>query len=284
MSEPRNQPDIWTNAAARTYLIFGLVAAFALGLSLMQYADEPWTLVPTCIAVAGLLLRWLSAPVFLLLSVALSMLVTQRQFAVESTPVNDALLAGSVVAVILAHFRLYSITTAIFPHDTRRTLDPARPRRASPPVWVEILMVLTVVPYIVYMIRRPRPAKSTPLKQEFRASPMSLDEWPRAVGVVAVCAAVGIALWTATDWIRPPLLTIREQWRLGLMVWFMLVPVFLVVVVIGYRHASRRSLAEARLILADELWRETRGDQRQVVRWINRARLKQQNQRLEKLP
>ena len=33
------------------------------------------------------------------------------------------------------------------------------------------------------------------------------------------------SLWAATAWIPPPLLTIREQWQVGLMVWFALVPV-----------------------------------------------------------
>jgi hypothetical protein len=279
----KQRADMWTDPAARIYLAFGLVAAFILGLSLMQYAEGIWAVVPTLIAIAGLMFRWLSAPVFVLLGVALALLVTQPRFAVEPAPLNDALLAASVVAVMLAHFRLYSIANAILPHDPRRLLDPAKPRRQGPPVWVEILMVLTIVPYIVHLIRRRQPTRYQLAPTEKRASPVAVDEWPRAVGVVAIAATTSVAIWTATALMPPPELTIPEQWRLGLMVWFTLVPVFLVTVVVSYRHARRRSPTEARLILVDELWRETRGEQRRTVRWINWARLKQQYQSREKL-
>ena len=277
MNDAAKQPaDVWADLAARTYLTFGLIAAFALGLSLMQYADGVWAVAPTLIAIAGLMFRWLSAPVFVLLGVALALLVTQPRFAAEPTPLNDLLLAGSVIAVMLAHFRLYSITTAIFPHDPRRTLNPSRLRRPSPPIWIEMLMVLTIVPYVVHIIRRRQPARYQPALIEKRKTTLAVDEWPRAVGVIAFAATASVALWAATANIPPPLMTIPEQWRLGLMVWFALVPVFLVAAIVGYRHARRRSPSEARLILADELWRETRGEQRRIARWINWARLKRQ--------
>lgn len=281
---PNRRFDVWADAAARTYMTLGLVAALALGLALMQHAEGIWAVIPTLVAITGLMFRWLSAPVFMLLGVALSLLVTQQRFHMMTSPMNDVLLAGCVVAVILAHFRLYSITTSILPHDPRRTLDPARPRHRGPAAWVEILMVLTIVPYIVYLIRRKRPSRETLMKPERRDCALAIDEWPSAVGIAAVCAVASVVLWAVTERIRPPQRTVQEQWRLGVMIWLTLVPVFIVAAVVGYRHARRRSPTEARLFLADELWRETRGDQRRIVRWINRARLKQDNQRLEKLP
>ncbi len=281
---PNRRFDVWADPAARTYLTLGLVAALALGLALMQHAEGIWAVVPTLVAITGLMFRWLSAPVFMLLGVALSLLVTQQQFHMMTSPINDVLLAGCVVAVILAHFRLYSITSSILPHDPRRTLDPSRPRHRGPPVWIEILMVLTIVPYIVYLIRRKRPSQETLMKPERRDCVLAIDEWPAAVGSVAICAVASVVLWAVSERIPPPRMTVPEQWRLGLMIWFALMPVFIVAAFVGYRHARRRSPTEARLLLTDELWSETRGDQRRIVRWINRARLKQDNQRLEKLP
>lgn len=275
--------DVWGDTAARTYMVLGVAAALALGLALMQHSEGIWPAVPTLIAIAGLMFHWLSAPVFMLLSVAMALLVNQPQTTSYTPPMNDVLLAGSVVAVMLAHFRLYSITSAILPHDPRRTLDPSRQRRRGPAMWLEILMVLTMVPYIIYMMRRKRPRAKNVLPPVRRDGVPLVDEWPRAVGQAVVCGVVAIALWELTSRIPPPMLTIREQWRLGLMIWFVLTPVLLVSAVTWYRQSNRWSPAEARLVLNDELWRETRGEQRRIVRWISRARLNQNN-RTEKLP
>jgi hypothetical protein len=275
--------DPWSDPAARVYLIFGLVAAVALGLALMQYSDEIWTVAPTLIAVAGLLFRWLSAPVFVVLGVAMTLLVSQRHFAVEHLPLSDGLLAGSVVAVMLAHFRLLSITTTMFPHDPRRTLSAKRQPRPARSWFRDMLMVVTVVPYIVHVLRKKNRSLTGVAKPERRKGSLAKDEWARAVGVVIGCSAVGVLLWAATDWIPPPLLTIREQWRLGLAAWFTLLPILVVAVVIGYYTARRRTFIEARMILTDELWRETRGDQRRMARWINRARLRHDHRRTEGL-
>lgn len=273
--------DTWNDPDARVYLTFGIIAAFAMCLALMQYSDDVWIVAPTLVTIAGLLLRWISAPVFMLLAVALNLLATPQRFIVQSA-VNDGLLAGSVVAAMLAHFRLYSITNAIFPQDFRRTLGPRRQSPPSSPTLREFLMAILIVPYLFQLLRRRDSEVITP--SERRRSPLTKDEWPRAVAVIALSAGAAIGFWTIAKSLPVPLLTIPAQWHVGLFVWLVIAPIILASLIINYRGAMRRSMLEAHVILNDELWRETRREQRKIARKIERARLQKVHERSETLP
>lgn len=269
--------DIWGDPAARTYAIFGLVAAMVLGLSLLQYAEGIWAVAPTMVAIVGLLFRWQSAPVFVLLGVALSLLISQSaQHPMAVGPVEDSLLAGSVVAVMLAHFRLCSMTIAIFPSDVRRTLKRDR-TWSGPPVWLELLMVLTVLPYMVYSYRLGRRRRPASVAAERRGGPLLLDEWPRAVLVVCGSAVAAVGLWVLAGAVAVPEMTVPEQWQLGLLLWLTMAPVALIALVYNRLNSRAMTAAEARLILNDQIWRETRGEQRHIARQLAWDRLKRQH-------
>lgn len=261
--------------AARTYLVIGLAAATILGICLTERNAGLWGVLPTLVAAAGIAFRWVNAPVFVLLGVATSMLVTQP-FMQSRSYVADIVLAISIVAYVLAQYRLCSLTIALFPADPRRILTraPVPERRGLPPL-IEVLMALTIVPYLIYLaFRSPQAKAKLPTSERRTATELPSDEIPWALLSVIVSATSALAIWLATDQRPAPLRTRPAQWQLGLIFWILVTPIVLTTIIISYRHWRQAEPMEARLMLADDLWRQTRREQRRVARWASWARKK----------
>jgi hypothetical protein len=265
----------WTSPAGRTYLFIGLLAATALSMTLMERNAGLWGIVPTLIAAAGLVFRWTNAPVFVLLGIAVALLVSQP-FRFESRYIADVILALSVVTYVMAQYRLCSLTVAAFPTDPRRMLTRSTdPQRRRLPTIIEFLMVLTIVPYFIYLWRR-RAIKVTEAPNLERRTVEELpgDEVPKALFAVATASTTALAVWLLTQSRPAPLRTRPEQWQLGAIVWMLITPVIVVATITSYYRWRNASTEEARLILADELWQQTRREQRRVSRWTAWARKK----------
>jgi hypothetical protein len=217
--------------AATAYLLAGLAAVAVLGFALMQTVGR-WAVVPTLIGAAGMAFRWRSAPLVLLAAVALGQLGPSFLFGpyarFRTSLPTEVVLCAAVVAYVAAQYRLLGLTAGVFGPDPRRPRDKPPPRDATRVPPTELVAVLLAV----------------------------------------AAAAVGaFFLWEVLGEVRPPWLVPPAQWRLGLLAWVLVGAAAVTAAVIGYLGWRRQSPAEAAVYLRDELWRETRGDQRRINRW-----------------
>ncbi|MBX7104966.1 MAG: hypothetical protein K1X57_12845 [Gemmataceae bacterium] len=268
-------PTIPTQPAARVYLAMGAVSAALLAVCLAERGIGSSLILPPMAALAGLLFRWLAAPVFVLLGTAIALQIAPQPFRPSPMPLDDALLAGAIVGYVLAHYRMCAIAGTLYPADPRPTIRPTPRRRPGPPPWLEFLMIVTLVPYIVYSVTRGRRAgrPAPPAPEPRRADPPD-DEYPRALMMIAACPLLAVGLWTLSARVPVPLRMFQGQWRIGLMVWLVLLAVLAVAAVTGYIALRRMSVLEARLRLHDTVWSETRAEQRSVARWVQWKRLR----------
>jgi type II secretory pathway component PulL len=72
--------------------------------------------------------------------------------------------------------------------------------------------------------------------------------------------------------VRQPWGLTRPSWRVELLILMLGFILIVVASVIGYQSWRRQSHAEALLVLRDEFWRQTRGEQRRISRWRAWAR------------
>jgi hypothetical protein len=258
----------------RAYLTIGLFATGLLGLCLVERGTGPWLVLPPMVAAAGLYFRWLRAPVFVLLGSTIAVLIAQRTNP-GHLPVADAMLSATLIGYVAAHYRLCSFGGTLYPPDSRRLLRPKPPGEPALPGWLEFLMLVTVVPYIVYSVtRKPRSPGREPEVARPRRAAAAPDEIPRLLISAALAPLAALGLWLAVRSVPVPLRIWPSQWRLGLSIWFFFIAVCAVAGLAGYFSLRRMSLLEARLRLHDALWSETRAEQRSVARWIRWRRLR----------
>jgi hypothetical protein len=266
--------DALADPAALTYLVVGLAACAVVALALMVRGAGLWAVLPPFVGAAGLAFGWVSAPVFVLLGVAIALLITQPLSAASSATA-DVILAGATVAYVMAQYRLCAVAAAIMPADPRRALGrPARPRGL--PAWLEFLLAITVVPYLVLLLVRPKPAADPHAERPPRRDGASAgpDELPWALAAVAAAAIGAAILWHVTGRLRVPPGINARQWRLGVVLWCAVAPAAAAWAVVGYRGWRRLSPASARLALNEFFWKETRRETRRIARWTRWARLR----------
>jgi hypothetical protein len=229
--------------AENAYLGIGLAAVVVLGVALLQSHSGRWSVIPTLIGAAGLAFRWRSAPLVLLAAVAFTQIipfwVLMHRDKSASPVVIDLGLCGAVLAYVLAQYRLFGLTTPLFPPDPRRRLD-------KPP---------------------PRDAVRVPAR-----------EVPTALVTVATAAVGAAFLWRVVSSVPPEWGAPPQVWKMGLVAWIVGAAILLATSVIGYLGWRRLSADEASLYLRDVLWQETRGEQRRIQRWRAWAMLRRERE------
>jgi hypothetical protein len=235
---PLAEPDAWDEPAARLYTVFGLAALLAVGATLMKSGAGSFALVPLLFGVLGIVFGWRSAPLFVLVALAVTVLQpfpALTMYLFTTSPVSDALLSAAVLAYLLAQHRLFSLRLAGVPEEP---------------------------------VRRVGRKKVKPLPAPVRPPPAEVEgEAVLALVAVALATAVAFGLWTAVRQVRAPLGIQPSPWRLALLVWVVGGVLLVAGGVIGYLGLRRQSPEEAALFLQDLLWRETRGEQRRINRW-----------------
>ncbi len=109
--------------------------------------------------------------------------------------------------------------------------------------------------------------------------PMDTGEGLRGATVLAFVVVAAIFTWILVSTTGPPVDLSREVWHGLLLAWLLataLLGTSTIVRIAFWREASRDV---HRMFLQEVLWRETRGDQARVNRWIVQARLKAQKRR-----
>jgi hypothetical protein len=226
---PQRNPEL--SPAALTFLLIGLGATAGIGASLMHSAGQ-LALVPMVIGMAGMAFRVRSAPLVLLAAVAIGQVVP-HVFDVPALfprrgPVGpDLALCAAVLVYVVAQYRLFGLTTGVFPPDVHSPADPPPPREVSP---------------------------------------VSRELVPAGL-MVAAAVVGAFFLWEVLDAVPPPWRIYRAHWRVGLLAWLLIGGLSVAAAVISHLGWRRLSGEEAAMFLQDALWHETRGDQRRINRW-----------------
>jgi hypothetical protein len=228
---------------------------------LLLYAEGPgvWALVPVLIAAIGVLGRWSSGPpLFLVTLVFLTLLsnwLNGKPWNGES-PVFDVVLALTILGYVAGHYRLCSAASHAVPPDRRRERRPPAPRARGR--WL-------------------LPAEPTK-RTTAGAQGGELLQFLVTLPVFALVAAL--------LWVRLRIEEMPQPSRLPDVVWQFFVVIWAVATLLliargflGYLGRARASREESLLYLQDQLWTQTRGEQRRIARWLAWARLRAQKKK-----
>jgi len=265
-------PDPQNSPVYRHYLLVCLAALLAIMAVLLEKGLGQWSLLPATLGCLGLAARIRGGPVLVLLgllwlllarSTGLDpmrwgrlLLVGQRfslaPAAAWLTPL-DLALACAVLAYVSAQYRLFGLAENLFPRDANQR-DAAR----EPP-------------------RGPDGVLLRPLLQCRSADKVPAGELPTLLMSLPAWCLLGATGWLVLATKASPIPGLPvELWRAVLLVWA--VGLFLAATTagLGYLAQTQATPAEHRLYLQEQLWRQTRGDQGRLNRWLVAARLRRQ--------
>jgi hypothetical protein len=267
-SDSRTSAPPDQHAAVRDYGLVCMGALTLLVAGLVLRRPDPWVLLPALLGALGLLFRWRAGPVIVLLAVLLvlgswwvgtspgRMLTYALAFVVwlagrlrgrlpvwrpgpesrDVIPVSDFLVTVSVLAYTAGQYRLQGLTRRLFP--------------------------------VVRLRRAPEAAKKE--EEVARRSP-ELVTGREVGGMLAGGAACGVGAALFWDWLQgqeTELVILDTAWQGILVLWLVGGAVLLIAAGLRYLALRRMTRAEAQLFLQDVLWRETRGEQRRLNRWL----------------
>jgi hypothetical protein len=162
----------------------------------------------------------------------------------EPLDLQDVLLCAALLGYVIGHYRLQAIWYHILPTDVRQRAQT--PRRRWPWFW-----------------------KRSPLLLEQRpGTHITAKELALLVVTLPVWALLGQVAWAL----------LPQRWNLlGLpmrlvqilvVLWILAIGGYLTTALLTYWKYRQHDPATAQLYLQDQLWRETRGEQRRVNRWL----------------
>jgi hypothetical protein len=240
------------------YTMFCLAALFLLVVCLAPYGLEWWCVVPSLIGSLTLLTNWNLGPPMVLLSIAgLLGMASPRYRGIywpgsprfQMPTVMDLLMCVAVLAYVLGHYRLLSLTRNIFPLDPRR-------KRGDP--------------------------KADPSQ---RRSPdlVSGREMVLVGFVLPVCVGLAMLVWTqvmaSAIWGELPFGIPWPMWRALQVIWGSLAALAVVGIVATFLRWMTATPEESLLYLQDQIWRQTRREQSSLNRWLAWARLRAQRKK-----
>jgi hypothetical protein len=247
--------------AVRTYGLICFTALMVLVLTLVQRGrlDFPG-LLPVLVGLIGLVGRWGSTPPLFLLTLSFVILDLHltfvRQWEITASfrrfQVADLIMVAAALAFLGAFYRLLGLTRQIFPADPR-------PRKRPWPVPA------------AWLASRPAPGAGPWRRSTRLLMPEEVFFFVLTVLGWTLAARLGqLALARADN----PLALSPTYWHAMLLLWFLGLCLLVARSLFGYAWLRRLTVAEACLLLEDELWHATRGEQRLVQRWLAWARLK----------
>jgi hypothetical protein len=239
-----------------------LTALLLILMVLVGEQDALWLApVPFLIGCLGLLRRWSSAPLMLLLVVAALYFVPTSMVYFErgtllggpTFHLSDFILCGALLGYAVAHYRLLGVERGIFPPSGQPNQIGSARRPAKE------------------VKRSARLASS----EEFTLLLVSLPLW---AGMAQVCLYLlptrSISMSLPLHWWRATAGLSSTWWRALVLIWLLGLGWLVVASLLGYWGRRRMTLEEATLFLQDTLWHETRREQRRLNRWLAWARLR----------
>lgn len=254
MKKPDPIRSVWHTPGLSHYLIVGLVSLSLIWLVLMQREVTPAaTLFPVLVGILGITIRWRLAPVVMLATLAVCLKLEFRVAGEGTFRITDFILCGATLAYLMAQYRLQSLMDHIFPIDSRR--------REGPPRWQVGFLSLHFQPEIAKERRSPKL--------------VSREEIGMLIIASGLWAALAQACWNVfpSGWGNPGFPP--PVWRAILLTWIVATSLYVIFSFLHYWSRRNMTADEAMLFLQDELWKETRGEQRRINRWRVWARLRQ---------
>jgi len=237
-------------AGVREYQVLGL---FALGVIFwldLQQGNTLLSVLLLLVGVLGVLSRLRIGPIVFLLAFAVIQWVKQNAWSrfggMPSSSARGGFLANelavslAVLAYVLAQYRLQSLVLHILPPDARRRSGQRR--------WL-------IFPPKIVLQRRPGTLVTA---QEVAWFVLGLPVW----------ALLAQGLWAFLAPPRPLLDLPMWLARLVYFGWALGLGTLVTASILDYWQRRRSSPDVAALYLQDVLWRETRGEQRRLNRWI----------------
>lgn len=237
--------------AALNYLVLAGAGLLVYVLLLLAQGNSAGAMIAVLLAVPGVLARWTSSAILVLLLTAYliidpgfySLLNSISGFgwywprAGGGFDLEDVILAGALLAYTVGHYRLTGLFHQAMPDDPapRRERDPANPPR--------------------------RPGGL-----------VGADELPRTLIVAGACVIVGQAAWVVL--VLTERLSRADEPRFStgparflLVAWVAGLGLMAVSAALVYLRSARMSRAEARLVLRDEFFQENRRETDRLQRW-----------------
>jgi hypothetical protein len=246
-----------TSAPQVGVIHYQLLCAFCLAVVLLiqlQAGLVLTNLFGILIGAAGLVFRLRLAPILFVALVAIAQLTLAHgahfDYVNRTMTPNDVFLCAAVLGYVSCHFRLQSIWYGVLPSDPRLRAGP--PRRAFP--WIR---------------------RREPLVHEKRGAQQIT---PRELAWLVAT----LPLWAVAAQLANKLIP-RQWYLLGfpatfiqilVVLWLLAVGFAVVRAFLNYWTHRDHDAATAQLYLQDILWRDTRGEQRRVNRWLAWWKLK----------
>jgi hypothetical protein len=249
--DPANR---YRDPAVRNYLFAALAALLVVAAAMFVRGGLPAAVMPVCFALLGLFTRWAGMPrvflvvlcYFIILPLGFPLLggaASGSAIPGSHFQMMDVILAGAVIVYFACQYRLTSLTQQGMPFD----VPPAqRPKDAQPP-------------------RRP-------------ASIVADDEMGRLFLAAGLCVLLGQFVWLVVTEFRPALGRVPPFTTTGLDYTdvgnrFLMLGVLAAVVGLAaglsfwYWRLARLSAAEARMMLLDVQWFESRRELNRQEKW-----------------
>jgi hypothetical protein len=251
--EPPGFFETFTRPGARAYAFTGFAALLVYFVLAAERCGDLGALLTVVIAVPGLLARWVISPALFL--ILLTYLLYDPNFGGlaeylqgsafypwsyrRSLGVEDVLLILSVVVYLMAQFRLLSFIHKSMPDD-----PPPR--------------------------RKGQPEPKTPRRP---SRLFGERELAFLLGAACFCVLGGVVAWFLVEGIESGE-GLARGWGVGrplarLMLFLWAVVTGSVIAGVVFRHAALRRMSrlQARLMLQDQFWQETRREQERIYRW-----------------
>lgn len=251
MTEPSANAVPLPQASPAHYVALCCLCLGLLFLAQWQQGQLLGAVLVVLVGALSLLSRIRVGPLLIVVLVGGLQMVHQSQFGAPflregafASQMHDWLISAGVLGYVLGHYRLQTFWHSLWPEDMRQKAGP--PTRPFP--WLRRRQPL---------VQEKRPQQHlTP--HELVWLLMSLPAW----------ALIGCLTWAV----------LGQRWnvagfelsivRLLLTILFLGIVFFVGRFVLGYWRHRRRDDEAARLFLQEMLWKETRGEQRRLNRWL----------------
>jgi hypothetical protein len=259
MSTAADPKTIANHPAVRLHTFICLGALVVALFGLLERGFGAWSLFPVFVGSLGLAARWRLTPVLFLMSLGALLWVgaINRRFGFHATSLfglGEFIFCAGVLAFVSANYRLHSFVDRIFPADTRLP-TPKKGAR---------------------LVKELRAPVQPPIRRS--ADHVTNREILLLLVTLPLWAAVAQAAWA---WLQtrenPPLELSPRRWQAILLVWMIGLPTILIASFLSYRGWNRWHAEEATLFLQDQVWRETRKEQRRLGEWLAWARKRRRN-------
>jgi hypothetical protein len=279
MTSQQDARNLWKEPGVAYYVALCLIALGVIMLVMLQRTYWVLSLLPI---LAGVGAGFTSFGPYLLV-IVIVVCLNATPFAGGSSfrqMVLDFLLSGAVLAYVAGHYRLQCLFIQIFPPDSRRRTDvpprrswwsvlrpawnptrrtalPSRPDGSGAPSYVNVFSPEGLLRRRRRVIRQQRPAGSV-TASEIQRFLMTLPLW----------ILLALVAWRMTrqgggnPGLKPAV------WHGIVLAWLIGLTAYVAASAIGYWQRRHMSVAEATIYLQDQLWAETRREQRRLNRWL----------------